>query len=60
MVSENWKRTRVLQGEHGFKGGRLGDSEKAKKMGALLGGKNEAPRKDSGARVSSLPVKALF
>ena len=52
MVSENCRRARLLQGDHGHKGGIHGDCEKAKKLGARLGGANTAARKDSGARVS--------
>ena len=58
VLSENLRRSRLLQGDQGYKGGHLGDCEEAKNKGRQLGGSNSAPRNEPGRRVAWLPVKA--
>ena len=51
MLSENFRRSRLNQGDHGYKGGNLGNCEDAKKKGRELGGANQAARNEPVIRV---------
>ena len=58
MVSENFRRSRIDQGCHGYKGGFSGDCKEAKIKGKLLGGSNSASRTEPGKRDAWIPVEA--